>query len=115
MRCHFSVLNKTQNGILLQMENCESYQLSYKNLNFHLTSKELGALQKYLEKIDVNYWEKEYEHSIYEKKIPIPTLQSNFIILLDKYELQELSLLLDYTKKIKMVNNKLLITSLSLN
>ena len=44
--------------------------------------------------IDCDYWEKEYENSIYQKKIPIPTLQSNLIILLERYEVLELLILL---------------------
>ena len=50
---------------------------------------------KYLKNIDCDYWEKEYENSIYQKKIPIPTLQTNFMILLERNEVNELLFLLD--------------------
>jgi len=86
---NFKIVSRTQNGILVKT-NCGIYQLSYKNLNFNLTKTEFDSFLNYLIKIDCNYWEKEYENSIYEKKIPIPTLQSNFMILLDKTELFEL-------------------------
>lgn len=86
---NFKIVSRTQNGIIVKT-NCDIYQLSYKNLNFNLTKTEFDSFLAYLIKIDCNYWEKEYENSIYEKKIPIPTLQSNFIILLDKIELFEL-------------------------
>lgn len=86
---NFKIVSRTQNGIIVKT-NCDIYQLSYKNLNFNLTKTEFDSFLTYLIKIDCNYWEKEYENSIYEKKIPIPTLQSNFIILLDKIELFEL-------------------------
>lgn len=92
-------LNQSQNGILIQCNNSDNYQLSYKNLNFNLTPFEFEGLFSYLSKIDAQYWEKEYEHSIFEKKIPIPTLQSNFIILIDRYELLELLQLLNYKEK----------------
>lgn len=76
------------------MKGCGNYQLTFNNLNFSLTEEELIAFKEYLKQIN-EYWEKEYEHSIYKKKIPIPTLQSNFIILINPLELYELLLLLN--------------------
>lgn len=60
----------------------------------------------FLDKIDTSYWEKEYENSIYEKKIPIPTLQSNFIILLNRNELDELRILLDFKTKKQLLKSE---------
>ena len=74
------------------------YQLSFNNLIFNLSSYEILRFSSYLKEIDSDYWEKEYENSVYERKIPIPTLQSNFIILLDKKELDELCYLIDFKK-----------------
>ena len=92
-------LNQTQNGLLIRCSHSENYQLSFKNLNFNLTPSELESFINFLLKIDVTYWEKEYENSVFEKKIPIPTLQTNFIILIDRYELSELICLLDLKEK----------------
>lgn len=92
---HFKYLTKNKNGFLVYCEKSAAYQLSYKNLNFNLTSEELEGLVMYLKNIDCDYWEREYKNSIYEKKIPIPTLQSNLIILLERYEVFELLILLD--------------------
>ena len=96
---HFNYLTKNKNGFLVYCMRSKSYQLSYKNLNFNLTDYELDGLVKYLKAIDCDYWEKEYQNSIYEKKIPIPTLQSNFMILLERQEVYELLNLLDINKK----------------
>jgi hypothetical protein len=95
---HFKYLTKNKNGFLVYCGKSAAYQLSYKNLNFNLTSEELEGLVRYLKNIDCDYWEREYENSIYEKKIPIPTLQSNLIILLERYEVFELLILLDVKK-----------------
>ncbi|MGH2666817.1 DUF6686 family protein [Flavobacterium sp.] len=92
-------LNQTQNGLLICCSHSENYQLSFKNLNFNLTPAELESFVTFLLKIDVAYWEKEYENSVFEKKIPIPTLQTNFIILIDRYELSELICLLDFNER----------------
>lgn len=81
--------------MLIFLKGCGNYQLTFNNLNFSLSEDELIAFKKYLKQINIEYWEKEYEHSIYKKKIPIPTLQSNFIILVNRFELYELLLLLN--------------------
>lgn len=91
----FKYLTKNSNGFLVYCSKSETYQLSYKNLNFNLTREELEGLVMYLKNIDCDYWEKEYKNSIYKKKIPIPTLQSNLMILLERYEVHELLNLLE--------------------
>lgn len=99
MCCNFTKLKETENGLLIYMPNCKNYQLSFNNLHFCLTAVELETFKEYLQKIDISYWEKEYEHSIYSKKIPIPTLQKNFMILINRFELFELQSLMDFNKK----------------
>ncbi|WP_395056074.1 DUF6686 family protein [Flavobacterium sp.] len=95
----YKFLNTSLNGNLIKCSHSENFQLSYKNLTFSLTPFELESFKTYLSKIDATYWEKEYENSIYEKKIPISTLQSNLIILIDRYELFELISLMNYKEK----------------
>ncbi|WP_395061996.1 DUF6686 family protein [Flavobacterium sp.] len=96
--CDHKILNRTSNGFLLFCSKNDMYQLSFNNVTFNLNSIEMFSFKSYLDKINIDYWEKEYENSIYEKKIPIPTLQSNLIILLNRKELNELLFLLDYEK-----------------
>ncbi|WP_309508542.1 DUF6686 family protein [Flavobacterium channae] len=95
MCCNYSILKQTQNGMLVLLKGCGNYQLTFNNLNFSLTKEELDAFKRYLKQIDVDYWEKEYKHSIYQKKIPIPTLQNNLIILINRFELNELLFLMN--------------------
>lgn len=90
--------------MLIFMKGCGNYQLTFNNLNFSLTEDELIGFANYLKRIDIDYWEKEYEHSIYKKKIPIPTLQNNFIILIKRLELFELLLLLNIDKGNEMLS-----------
>ena len=89
--------------MLIFLKGCGNYQLTFNNLNFSLTEDELIAFANYLKRIDIDYWEKEYEHSIYKKKIPIPTLQKNFIILINRLELYELLLLLNFENTNEML------------
>ena len=106
MCCNYSIINQTPNGMLVLLNGCGNYQLTFNNLNFNLTSFELEHLTNYLNQIDCDYWEKEYENSIYEKKIPIPTLQNNLIILLDRFEVKELIELLQLKRTEKLLKSR---------
>ena len=106
MCCNFTKVKETKNGILIYMNNCKKFQLSFNNLHFSLDILELETFKDFLRKVDIGYWEKEYENSIYEKKIPIPTLQSNFIILLNRNELDELRILLDFKTQKQLLKSE---------
>ncbi len=54
--------------MLIFLKGCGNYQLTFNNLNFSLTKEELIAFTNYLKRIDIDYWEKEYQHSIYKRK-----------------------------------------------
>ncbi len=92
--CTLKILNKTSHGQLLFCPQKDLFQLLFNNLNFNLSRVEMYSFTKYLKHLNIDYWEKEYENSVYEKKIPIPTLLNNFIILLDRKEVEELRFLL---------------------
>ena len=96
--CDFKIIQKTTNGLLLFCPNGDCYQLSFNNLLFNLNSYELNGFINFIKKIDLNYWEQEYKNSVYERKIPIPTIQSNLIIMMNSNEILELKLLFDSFK-----------------
>ena len=75
-----------------------TFNLSFNNLTFNFNNKELFDFIAFIEKIDCDYWEQEYKNSVYSKRIPIPTVQTNFIILLNRQEVEELRFLLDFEK-----------------
>lgn len=102
--CRLKILNRTTNGILLFCQHRDMYQLLFNNLTFDLNSIELTSFSNYLEQIDIDYWETEYKNSIYDKKIPIPTLQSNFVILLNRKEIEELRFLVDCVNTNKILS-----------
>jgi hypothetical protein len=79
------------------------YQLLFNNLIFDFNSVELTSFSSYLDQLDADYWENEYQNSIYEKRIPIPSLQSNFLIMLNSKELEELRFLVDGINKYKIL------------
>ncbi len=96
--------------MLIFLKGCQKYQLTFNNLNFSMSAEELDAFYKYLKRMNPVFWEREYEHSVYEKKIPIPTLQDNFIIMINRIELFELQVLTkpNKTEFFKLVENDIL-------
>lgn len=91
--CCVKVLSRIENGMLLFCPSSKVYQLTYKNLFLSLSRIELDAFMDYIQAINVSYWEKEYENSIYEKKIPIPTTQKNLMLMFQSSEIEELKIL----------------------
>ncbi len=106
MCCNYSILNQTENGMLVMLNGCGNYQLTFNNLNFNLTPFELEHFTNYLTNIDCSFWENEYENSIYERKIPIPTLQNNLMLLLNRQEVNELIALISLKKSEKLLQSK---------
>ena len=113
--CDFRIIQKTTNGLLLFCPKGDCFQLSFNNLLFNLNSYELNGFINFIEKIDFNYWENEYENSVYRKKIPIPTMQSNLMILLDYNELLELKILLKIFKENHILNSNEINYTMSVN
>lgn len=90
-----TVINHTKNGFFLQCEKCKSYQVSFGNIYLELTEKELTHFQGFLAQLDPNHWERVYCNCTIKRKIPIPTLQSNLQIMLNRAELEEFKILLN--------------------
>ncbi len=91
---HLQILNRSKNGLLIYCKNNHMYQLLFNNLNFNFTEEEYESFQRYMYSLEVEYWEQEFKHSVYDKRIPIPTIQSNLLILLNKTEVLELKKLI---------------------
>ena len=113
--CDFRIIQKTTNGLLLFCPKGNCFQLSFNNFFFNLSSYELNGFINFIENIDYNYWEQEYRNSVYQKKIPIPTLQSNLMIMLDKNELLELKILLKIFKENHILNANEINYTMSIN
>lgn len=97
--CVPTFIKRTKNGMIVHCLCSDTYQLLFKNINYNLTYAELENFAQYIGAIDEEYWQQEYKNSVYEKKIPIPSLQSNLMILLDSVDLYELRELLNYKTK----------------
>lgn len=82
--CAIHFLKRTKNGVILYCRCSDTYQVLFKNINYNLTQTELDSFVHYVTTVDEFYWEDEYKNSVYNKRIPIPSIQANLIILLDR-------------------------------
>ncbi|MEM9650072.1 MAG: DUF6686 family protein [Bacteroidota bacterium] len=87
-------LKQTKNGFLLHCTCCETYHLTFGHFYLELNRKEMEHFKTYLEHLDPLYWENFYCSCSMKRKIPIPTLQLNLHIMLNRSELEELKGLL---------------------
>lgn len=114
--CNINHLKRTKDGILLFCDHSEKYLLLFKNINLNLTLEELKKFSEYIVSIDEYYWEHEYRNSIFDKHIPIPSIQENLMLLLDLNDLFELRELLNYKSKlIKFMSFREIDYKISLN
>ncbi len=93
--CHtIKTIAQTKNGHLLKCKDCSIYTLIINNLFFEFTSNEFENFKLYIEDIEVEYWEHKNTCGYLKRKIPIPTLQQNLVLLFNRSELEELKLLI---------------------
>ncbi|MEH6681781.1 MAG: DUF6686 family protein [Sediminicola sp.] len=93
------VLKQTKNGCLLKLKGFDSYQLTFTNFVYDFTVEELDQFCCFLKNLDLAYWDKRMCGCSMKRKIPIPTAQSNLILVLDLPELEELKSLVAFGGK----------------
>ncbi len=80
---------KTRAGILYKCNECDLYQLVYKNILLEFTAKEFESFRSYLEFLETKHNDKGVEYTT-NHKIPIPTLQQNLFLIFKKQEFEDL-------------------------
>jgi hypothetical protein len=86
-------ISKVSNGELSICENCKIYHLEYNNIYFEFTEKQYDQFKTYLLNIESDYWEDRYAGANVNRKIPIPSLQSNLVLMFNRQEISELKFL----------------------
>lgn len=89
-------LAKVKSGHLTMCTKCSNYHLTFNNIFFEFTQKELNQFKIYVAEIDLEYWEFYYPCPQLKRNIPIPSLQKNLILLFNRQEIEELKKLLFY-------------------
>src|SRR5690606_1075713 len=95
MCTNLKILSRSKNGLLNYSKYNHMNQLLFNNINFNFTQDEFESFQRYVYTLDEDYWEEEFKYSVFDKRIPIPTIQSNLLILLNKTEVLELKRLIE--------------------
>jgi len=84
------LISKVKSGELTFCESCNCYHLEFNNLYFELNSSHLEKLKNFLLDIDIDYWEKNYAHTSFKRKIPNTSLNQNIVLMFNRQEIQEL-------------------------
>ncbi|AUC82834.1 DUF6686 family protein [Lacinutrix sp. Bg11-31] len=89
--CHnVKTISKVSSGELSICENCKIYHLEFNNICFEFNVEQYEKFKNYLLNIETNYWETKYAHSKVKRKIPIPSLQPNLVLMFNRQEIEEL-------------------------
>ena len=92
--CHsVQVISKTKSGELSICETCKVYHLEFNNIYLELNTKQFLQLKKYIMSVEIAYWEHKYSCSKMKRKIPLPSLQENLVLMFNRQEVTELKIL----------------------
>lgn len=89
--CHkIKTLARVKNGELSFCIACNIYHLEFNNIYFEFSKKQLKHFKEYIFTIDLIYWENKYSCTKIKRKIPIPSMQHNLILMFYRKEIEEL-------------------------
>ncbi len=91
-------ISKNKYGEVYYCNDCNVHHVLFNNFHFILNKKQITALKKCINSIDIMYWESQFENTAIKRKIPIPTCQENLILIFDKIEFNAFKSLL-FNKK----------------
>ena len=86
-------ISKVNSGELSICDNCNVYHLEFNNIYFEFTTEQYKQFKSYLLAIEEEYWENKYASAKVKRKIPIPSLQSNLVLMFNRQEMKELKFL----------------------
>ena len=87
------IISTVKSGELTKCKQCNIYHLSFNNIYLEFSFKEFERFRTYILDIDTEYWEAKYATSNIKRKIPIPSMQENLVLLFKREEIGELKLL----------------------
>lgn len=97
--CHsLKIISKVKSGELSLCKDCNIYHLEFNNIYFEFNVQQFNFFKAYLIEIDSQFWEKKYACSNFKRKIPIPSMQDNLILMFNRQEIEELKTLISGKK-----------------
>ncbi|OUS02554.1 hypothetical protein A9Q86_03365 [Flavobacteriales bacterium 33_180_T64] len=92
--CHnIRTISIVKSGELSICENCNVYHLEFNNIYFEFTIQQFKQFKDYLDAIEIGFWERKYTCSKMKRKIPIPSIQNNLVLMFNRQEIKELQCL----------------------
>lgn len=95
---------KSKSGELTKCLNCNIFHLTFNNIYFEFNEKHFYQFKEYVLNIEIEYWEQKYPCQNVKRKIPLPTLHQNLILIFNRQEITELQLLFSKKKKSAFIN-----------
>ncbi len=86
-------ISKTSQGELSLCKNCKHFHLEFNNIYFEFTVNEFKQFKQYILNLEADFWECKYASAGITKKIPIPTLQDNLVLMFNRQEVNQLKTL----------------------
>ncbi|WP_034058703.1 DUF6686 family protein [Lacinutrix jangbogonensis] len=92
--CHKTkTISQVSNGKLTVCKSCNNYQLEFKNFYFEFDGQQYLQFKKYVLEVEIDYWEHTNACPKIKRKIPIPTLQPNLVLIFNRQEIKALQTL----------------------
>ncbi|NMH87398.1 DUF6686 family protein [Flavivirga algicola] len=78
---------------------CYRYHLEFNNIYLEFNRKEFEQFKAYILGIEMDYWEHKHAFAKVKRKIPVPSMQQNLILMFKRQEILELQALLTHISK----------------
>lgn len=99
MCTNIEAISKTSQGELNYCKGCKQFHFEFNNIYFEFTPEQFEQFKAYILFVEADYWEYKYACANVKRKIPIPTLQDNLVLMFDRQEIKELKVLVSDKNK----------------
>ncbi len=96
---NIKTISKVKSGELSICAQCHIYHLEFNNIYLEFNQKEFEQFKAYILDIKMDYWEHKYACAKVKRKIPIPSMQENLVLMFRRQEILELQALLTHISK----------------
>ncbi len=90
---NLKTIAKVRSGELSICCQCHIYHLEFNNIYLEFNENEFEQFKNYILNIEMAYWEEKYAYAKVKRKIPIPSLQKNLVLMFKREEINELKTL----------------------
>ncbi|MEP1487415.1 MAG: DUF6686 family protein [Algibacter sp.] len=91
---NIKILSKVKSGELSVCKACKIYHLEFNNIYLEFNRREFEQFKDYILDLEMDYWEHKYARVKMKRKIPIPSMQPNLVLMFRRQEIKELQKLL---------------------